>query len=76
MLYNLCKWNPNETAGEYQSTFSNSRHHSGRFTTRLVQRMLESGSIHSVGGLGRPRHHLTNDESDNLAYFFRQDEDK
>ncbi|GBM07786.1 hypothetical protein AVEN_33082-1 [Araneus ventricosus] len=60
---------PNETAREFQRTFPNSRHPSGRFISRLVQRMRERGSVHPVGGLGRPKLHSTHKEVDILAYL-------
>ncbi|GBO10355.1 hypothetical protein AVEN_75203-1 [Araneus ventricosus] len=69
MLYSLCNRNVNETAREFQRTFPNSRHPSGRFISRLVQRMGERGSVHPVGGLGRPKLHSTDEEIDILAYF-------
>ncbi|GBM80195.1 hypothetical protein AVEN_141658-1 [Araneus ventricosus] len=52
MLYSLCNRNANETAREFQRTFPNSWHPSGRFISRLSQRMRERGSVHPVGGLG------------------------
>lgn len=69
MLYSLCNRNANETAWEYQRIYPNSRHRSGRFISRLMQRMHERGSVHTVGGLGRSRHYSTDEEIDILAYF-------
>lgn len=70
MLYSLCNRNAHETAREFQRTFPNSRHPSGRFISRLVQRMRERGSIHPVGGPGRPRLHSSDVEIDVLSYFY------
>lgn len=69
MLYSLCNRNAHETAREFQRTFPNSRHPSGRFISRLVQRMRERGSVHPVGGPGRPRLHSSDVEIDVLSTF-------
>lgn len=62
MLYSLCNGNANETAQEFQRTFTNSRHRSVRFLSRLAQRVRERGSVHPIGRIGRPRLYSTDEE--------------
>lgn len=59
----------NEIPLESQHTFHDSRPPSGRFISELLKPMCERGSVHSVGGLGRQRLHLTDEEIDILVFF-------